>query len=55
MSAAARICAASLGYTIAAPRGIDMTKSRSSGRSARYSWPALLTTTLPSGWPTSTS
>ncbi len=49
----ARICAASFGYTIAAPRGIDMTKSRRSGRSARYSWPPLLVTTEPSGWPMS--
>jgi hypothetical protein len=49
MSAEARICAASFGYTMAAPRGIDMTKSRSSGRKARYSWPPELVTTEPSG------
>ncbi len=52
MSASERICAASFGYTMAAPRGIDMTKSESRGRSARYSSPLLLTTTDASGRPT---
>ena len=39
---------ASFGYTTAAPRGIDSTKSAYSGRSARYSTPPVLRTTTPS-------
>jgi hypothetical protein len=49
MSAWPIICAASFGYTIAAPLGIDMTKSVSKGRNARYSLPSDDWTTDPSG------
>src|SRR4029079_18831980 len=40
MSASATIWAASLGYTTAAPRGIETTNSESKGRNTRYSPPA---------------
>jgi hypothetical protein len=39
----------------AAPRGIDSTKSTSSGRSARYCVPLVDDTTLPSGAPINSS
>src|SRR5665647_1459402 len=51
MSPIAMIWPASLGYTTAAPLGMESTKSASSGRSAREATPPVLTTTEPSGPP----
>src|SRR5690606_38695013 len=55
MSAPTTICAASLGYTTAAPRGIVVVNSASSGRNARNSVPPVVRTTRPSGRPISSS
>src|SRR3954451_3072183 len=55
MSAWPTIAAASFGYTTVAPRGIDSTKSDSSGRRARYSTPPVELTITPSGRPIKSS
>ena len=53
MSANPRMNAASFGYTMVAPRGIESTKSPRSGLNARNFMPAVVSTTEPSGVPTS--
>ena len=50
-----RIIAASLGYTIVAPRGIVRTKSAKSGLNAVNLSPAVVATTEPSGRPITSS